>query len=119
MRRGSSRVHERPFGRTPPKDREDHIAERGFDSISPYTLVHKFIPMLQDANAAVDKEWEKLEKLPAWQMTNVTSKREVILEAQRVRRNSPLCHKDGHLSSQTRGVRTKVSKVQRTSRSPG
>ena len=34
-------------------------------------LVHKFIPMPQAmktpaAEAAVDKEWEKLEKIPAW-----------------------------------------------------
>ena len=37
---------------------------------------------IPDAKAAVDKEWEKLEKLPAWQMTKVKSKSEVILEAQ-------------------------------------
>ena len=30
---------------------------------------------IPDAKAAVDKEWEKLEKLSAWQMTKVTSKR--------------------------------------------
>ena len=43
-----------------------------------YNLVHKFIPMLQakkilDAKAAVDKEWEKLEKLPTWQLNKVKS----------------------------------------------
>ena len=32
--------------------------------------------------AAVGKEWEKLEKLPAWQMTKVNIKKVVILEAQ-------------------------------------
>ena len=47
-----------------------------------YNLVHKFILMLEamkipDAKAAVDKEWEKLEKIPAWQLTNVRNK-EVI-----------------------------------------
>ena len=26
---------------------------------------------IPDAKAAVDKEWEKLEKLPVWQMTKV------------------------------------------------
>ena len=33
------------------------------------------------AKAAVDKEWEKLEKIPAWNLTNVRSKKEVIDEA--------------------------------------
>ena len=31
--------------------------------------------------AAVDKEWEKLEKIPAWDLTKVRSKKEVIDEA--------------------------------------
>ena len=36
-------------------------------------LEHKFVPMLQDmkipaAKVAVDKEWEKLEKIPAWDL---------------------------------------------------
>ena len=30
------------------------------------------------AKAAVDKEWEKFEKLHAWQVTKVRSKREVL-----------------------------------------
>ena len=33
------------------------------------------------AKAAVDKEWEKLEKFPAWNLTKVRSKKEVIDEA--------------------------------------
>ena len=33
------------------------------------------------AKAAVDKEWEKLEKFPAWDLTTVRSKKEVIDEA--------------------------------------
>ena len=31
--------------------------------------------------AAVDKEWEKLEKIPAWDLTKVRSKSGVIEEA--------------------------------------
>ena len=43
-------------------------------------LVHKFIPMPQAmkipaAKAAVDKEWEKLEKISAWNLTKVRSKK--------------------------------------------
>ena len=49
-------------------------------------LVHKFIPMPQAvkipaAKAAVDKEWEKLEKISAWNLTKVKSKKQVIDEA--------------------------------------
>ena len=33
------------------------------------------------AKAAVDKEWEKLEKIPAWNLTKVRNKSEVIVEA--------------------------------------
>ena len=30
---------------TLPQDHEDRIAAKGFNSLSPYNLVHKFIPM--------------------------------------------------------------------------
>ena len=33
------------------------------------------------AKAAVDKEWKKLEKISAWNLTKVRSKKEVIDEA--------------------------------------
>ena len=77
--------------RTLPKTLEDRIAGKGFNSLSHYNLVHKVITMPQamnipDAKAAVDKEWEKLEKLPAWEMTKVKSNREVIKEAQKEQR---------------------------------
>ena len=87
-----------------------------------YNLVHKFILMPQpmkipDAQAAVDKEWKKLETSPAWQLDRVKSKREVILQAQR-EKESPLCYIDGHLSSQKCGGSTKISEVYTTSRPP-
>ena len=82
-------VHEstkKRLERTLPKNDEDHIAGKGLNSLSHYNLVHNFIPMHQaikipNAKAAVDKDWEKLEKLPAWKMTKVKSKKEVILDA--------------------------------------
>ena len=48
-------------------------------------LVHKFIPMPQAmkfpaAKAAVDKEWEKLAKISAWNLTKVRSKKEVSMK---------------------------------------
>ena len=36
-----------------------------------------------DAKAVVDKEWEKLEKMPAWKLTKVRSKKEVMQKAHR------------------------------------
>ena len=55
------------MGNSVPNYHEDHIAGKGDNSIQHYNLVHKFIPMAQAmkipaAKAAVDKEWEKLEK---------------------------------------------------------
>ena len=61
------------------KHHQDHLTEKGMNSLNHYNLVHKFIPMPQamkipDAKAAVVKEWEKLEKIPAWQLTKVRNK---------------------------------------------
>ena len=51
-------------------------------------MVHEFIPMPQAmkipaAKAAVDKEWEKLEKITAWDKTKVRNKSDVIDEARK------------------------------------
>ena len=59
-----------------PTHHEDHIAGKGENSLQYYNLVHKFITMRQAmkilaAKAAVDKEWEKLEKISAWNLTKV------------------------------------------------
>ena len=66
------------------KHHEDHIAGKGINSLSHYNL--KFIPTLHtmkilEAKAAVDKEWKKLEKIPAWQLTKIRNKKDVIIEA--------------------------------------
>ena len=49
-----------------------------------------------DAKAAVDKGWEKLEKISAWNLTKVKSKKDVIDEG----RKSSFCIINGHLSSE-------------------
>ena len=74
------------MGESLPNHHEDHIAGKGDNSLQQYNLVHKFIPVPQAmkilaAKAAVEKEWEKLEKIPAWNLTKVRSKKEVIDEA--------------------------------------
>ena len=74
------------MGNSIPHHHEDHIAGKGENSLQHYNLVHKFIPLPQAmkilaAKAAMDKEWEKLEKISAWNLTKVKSKKEVIDEA--------------------------------------
>ena len=103
-----------------PKDHEDLIAGKGYNLMSHYNLVHKFIPMLQamknpDAKAAVDKEWETI---PAWLLDIVKSKKEVVLEAQRDKTKvhiatlMDICHLNKC------GGGTKISEVQRKNRAP-
>ena len=71
------------MGESLPNHHEDRIPGKGDNSLQHYNLVHKFIPMSQAMKipAAVDKEWEKLEKISAWNLTKVRSKQEVIDEA--------------------------------------
>ena len=59
-----------------PKHHEDHIAGQEDNSLQHYNFVHKFIPIpramkFPAAKAAVDKEWQKLEKISAWNLTNL------------------------------------------------
>ena len=74
------------MGESLPNHHEDHIVGKGENSLQHYNLVHKFKPMRQAmkipaAKAAVDKEWEKWEKISAWNLTKVRSKKKVIDEA--------------------------------------
>ena len=74
------------IGESLPTHHEDHIAGKGDNSLQHYNLVRKFILVPQAmkipaAKAAVDKKWEKLEKISAWNLTQVRSKEEVIDEA--------------------------------------
>ena len=74
------------MGESLPNYHEDHIAGEGDNSLQHENLVHNFISMphamkIPAAKAAVDKEWEKLEQIPAWNLTKVRNKTEVIDEA--------------------------------------
>ena len=73
------------MGKSLPNIMRTILQERD-NSLQHYNLVHKFIPTprtmkIPAAKAAVDKKWEKLEKISAWDMTKVRSKSEVIDEA--------------------------------------
>ena len=63
---------------------------------------------------AVDKEWKKLETIPAGRLEEVKSKEEVVLEAQRDKN----CNIKGHTSPQESGFGTEITEVQRQSRAP-
>ena len=74
------------LGESLPNHHEDHIAGKADSSLQHCNVAHKFIPMPQAvkipaAKAAVDKEWEKLEKISVWNLTKVRSKKQVIDEA--------------------------------------
>ena len=74
------------MGNSVPNHHEDHIVGKGENSLQHYNLVRKFFPMPQAmkipaAKAAVDKEWEKSEKISAWKLTKVRSKSEKMDEA--------------------------------------
>ena len=113
MRMGNSIPHYHP----------DHIAGKEENSLQHYNLVHKFIPMPQAmkipaANTAVDKEWEKLEKISAWNFTKVRTKSEVIDE---VRTKGAKVHFASlmdicHLKNTE--LETKAPKIQRSSCTP-
>ena len=65
---------------------EDHIAGKGDNSLQHYNFVHKFIPMPQAmkipaAKSSSGQGMGKLEKISAWNLTKVRSKKEVIDEA--------------------------------------
>ena len=97
-----------------PNNHEDHMAGKGDNSLQHHNLVHKFIPMPQAmkipaAKAAVVKEWEKLEKIPAWDLTKVRSKSEVIGKDEG--RKSSICLTDGHLSFEECRIGGKAPKI--------
>ena len=112
------------MGNSIPHHHEDHIAGKGENSLQHYNLVYTFIPMPQAmkipaAKAAVDKEWEKLEKISAWNLTKVRSKKEVIDEA---RTSGATVHFASlmdicHLNNA--GMGGKAPKIQRSSCTPG
>ena len=81
---------------------------------------HKFIHLPQAmkipaAKAAVDKEWDKLEKIPAGQLTKVSNKKDVIDEARNKGRKvhfaslMDLCHlKNSELEPQFQKYKGRV-----------
>ena len=70
------------------------------------------------AKAAVDKEWEKLEKIPAWDLTKVRSKIRSDRWSKDEGRYSSFCIINGHMSSEKCWIGDKTPKIQRSSCTP-
>ena len=76
------------MGESLPNHHEDHIAGKGDNSLQHCNLVQKFIFMPQamkipSAKVAVDDEWEKLEKILAWNFTKVRIKKKAVIDEAR------------------------------------
>ena len=74
------------MGNSIPHYHQDHIAGKGEISLQHYNLVHKFIPMFSSyenscSESSGGQGMEKLEKISAWNLTKVRSKKEVVDEA--------------------------------------
>ena len=87
------------------KTHQDQIADRGQVSMSHYNMVHKPIPTpttmkILEARTAVDEDWTKLQKQPAWDESNVTNNAEVIQRANFEGKTVHFCNIDGLVSSQ-------------------
>ena len=106
------------MGESLPTHHEDHVAGKGDNSQQHQNLVHKFIPMPQAmkitaAKAAVDKEWEKLQKISAWNLTKVRSKKEVMKQGRRAQKFiSPHLMDTCHLKMLNWRQSTKSTKVE-------
>ena len=99
-----------------PKYHEDHIAGKGDNSLQHYNLVHKFIPMPQAmkipaAKAAVDKECEKLEKIPAWGHNKSQKQIRGDRWSKDEAHKSSFCLTDGHLSFEECRIGDKAPKI--------
>ena len=111
------------MGNSIPHHHEDHIAGKGENSLQHYNLVHQFIPMPQAmkipaAKASVDKEWEKLEKISAWNLTKVKSKKQVIDEVRTAGATihfaslMNICHlKNAELEASTKNIKVELHSV--------
>ena len=92
------------------------LQEKGTIHYSITNMVHKLCPQamkIPAAKAAMD-EWEKPEKILAWNKTKVRSKSEVIDEARTKGAKSSFCLTDGHMSFKECWIGDKVPKIQRS-----
>ena len=108
MYSGSQWIHKNAYGKLDTiKSRRPHCRKR-WEFITASQFGHKFIPVPQ-----ANKEWEKLEKIMAWNQTKVKSKKMVIDKARTA--DSSFRIINGHLSSEKCWIGGKTPKIQRSS----
>ena len=71
---------------------------------------------IPDAKGAVDKEWKKLETIPAWDLREVKSKKGGYSGSAKRQNDGPLCFIDGHMPPQKCRTRIQIAEVLRQSR---
>ena len=113
-------VHLEAEGETLLNSHQNHIAEWGHHSMHDNGLLRSSIPILIamkiPAKAAVDKEWDKLNNLPAWK---VLGKADVMHEAQNKKTHvhlstlTDICHLGNTQSLQGRCKITRLSRASR------
>ena len=64
---------------------------------------------IPEAKAAVDKEWKKLETVPAWNLEKSQEQKGGYSGSTKRQKESPLCFIDGHMSPQECGVGTQIT----------
>ena len=111
---------------------EDRIAGKGTDSLNHHNYINLFLCLKQWKYQVQRQQWKKWEKranLPAWQLTKVKNKTEVVAEAKNkgimvhLASLMDLCHlknclTDVHLSFEKCSIGGKAPKIQRSSCTP-
>ena len=73
---------------------------------------------MPDAEEAVEREWEKLEKIPAWQVTKVKNKKEVIAEARNEGRKVQFASSKDRRHLKNSELEPQFKKYKRSNRTP-
>ena len=85
---------------------QERVSPQGTHSVDFYGLIHAPIHnyhQIPEAKQALEGEWEKLEKIPAWDMKGVRSKAEVRKNAQKTG-NGAFCATNGTVLPQKRRI---------------
>ena len=90
---------------SPPKDHEDHVAERGFNSMSHHNLAYKFVLMPQamkipEAKKSSGSRMGEVRKVASVAIVQNKEQKGGHSASTKRDKGSPFCCIDGHLSSQ-------------------
>ena len=100
-----------------------HRRKKGYVGSFHYGLVHKPVFVqeamkIPEAKSAVEEEWHELDTVPAWDVKKARPKSEVIRQAKKEWKNSPLREPDGTLTLGERRSCETPPEIQGASRAP-